>query len=146
MNKAILIGRLTKDPEVRTTTSGVPVTTFTLAVNRNFKNQAGEYEADFILCVAYRKQAENIGRYVGKGSKVAVEGRIQTRSYENNQGQRVYVTEIICDSVEFLDSKRDTQQQSTGYQQPYEQTQDTQQDNIFHNSSNVDISEDDLPF
>lgn len=178
MNKAILIGRLTADPEVRTTTTGVPVATFTLAVNRNFTNQQGEREADFIRCVSFRRLAENIGRYVGKGSKVAVEGRIQTGSYEAQDGTRRYTTEIICDNVEFLDTRNSQgsgygaennfggyesqfnnnnnpyqqnqfqQSRNQGFNNPYQNQQQTQQnqDDFFDNASDVDISEDDLPF
>lgn len=109
MNKAILIGRLTADPEVRTTTTGVAVTSFTLAVDRNFTNQSGEREADFIRCVSFRKLAEIVGRYLNKGSKVAVEGRIQTGSYDAPDGTRRYTTEVICDNVEFLETRRDQQ-------------------------------------
>ena len=105
MNKVILIGRLTKDPELKTTPSGVATTTFTVAVDRNFTNQQGQREADFLNCVAWRKQAENISRYTTKGSQVAVEGRIQTRSYDAQDGTKRYVTEIICDNVTFLGSK-----------------------------------------
>lgn len=112
MNKAIIIGRLTTDPEVRTTTTGIPVASFTVAVNRNFTSQSGEREADFIRCVSFRKQAENIGRYLNKGSKVAVEGRIQTGSYDAPDGTKRYTTEIICDNVEFLDTRN--QQQDSG--------------------------------
>ena len=106
MNKVILIGSLTKDPELKTTTSGIATTTFTLAVDRNFVNQqTGQREADFINCVVWRKQAENVSRYTTKGSQVAVEGRIQTRSYDAQDGTKRYVTEIICDNVTFLGSK-----------------------------------------
>jgi len=106
MNKVILIGRLTKDPELKTTTSGIATTTFTLAVDRNFVNQqSGQREADFLNCVVWRKQAENVSRYCSKGSQVAVEGRIQTRSYDASDGTKRYVTEIVCDNVTFLGSK-----------------------------------------
>jgi len=102
MNKAILIGRLTRDPEMRTTTSGINSTTFTVAVSRNYTSQSGERETDFINCVAWRKQAENIAKYCTKGTQVAVEGRIQTRSYDAQDGTKRYVTEIIADNVTFL--------------------------------------------
>ena len=106
MNKVILIGRLTKDPELRTTTSGTATTSFTVAVDRTFVNQqTGQREADFINCVVWRKQAENVSRYTTKGSQVAVEGRIQTRSYDAQDGTKRYVTEIVCDNVTFLGSK-----------------------------------------
>ena len=105
MNKVILMGRLTRDPELRTIATGNATTSFTIAVNRNFTNQNGEREADFINCVAWRKQAENIAKYCTKGSQVAVEGRIQTRSYDAQDGTKRYVTEVIADNVTFLSSR-----------------------------------------
>ncbi|WP_297567068.1 single-stranded DNA-binding protein [uncultured Faecalibaculum sp.] len=104
VNSVVLIGRLTKDPELRTTGSGTPVVSFTLAVNRRFKSQ-GQPDADFINCVAWNKTAETMARYLHKGSLIAITGRIQTRNYENQQGQRVYVTEVVADSFDFLESK-----------------------------------------
>ncbi|NLO82741.1 MAG: single-stranded DNA-binding protein [Clostridiales bacterium] len=101
-NRVLLIGRLTRDPEIRHIPTGVAVTTFTLAVNRNFTNQQGEREADFIPIVVWRGLAETCARYLSKGRLVAVSGRIQTRSYERD-GQRRYVTEVIGDEVVFLD-------------------------------------------
>ena len=103
MNRVILVGRITKDPEVKTTQSNIPVVTFTLAVNRQFADQSGERQADFIQCVVWRKQAENLARFVKKGALLGVEGRIQTRQYEADNGTR-YVTEVVCDSVQFLES------------------------------------------
>ena len=105
MNKVFLIGRLTRDPELRYTGSNIPVATFALAVNRNFSNQQGEREADFINIVVWRKQAENVKNYLTQGSQVAIDGRIQTRSYDDNNGQKRYVTEVVADNVEFLGSK-----------------------------------------
>lgn len=105
MNKAILIGNLTKDPEARATSSGVSVCSFTVAVTRRFANQAGEREADFIPVVAWRGLADNCIRHLHKGSKVAVCGTIQTRSYDAQDGTRRYVTEIVADEVQFLDIK-----------------------------------------
>lgn len=107
MNKIILIGRLTREPELRYTTSNVAVTQFSLAVNRDFKNEDGEYEADFINCVSYRKLAETIAKYVIKGDKLAVAGRLQTRNYDNSEGKKVYVTEVVVDSIDFLEAKKD---------------------------------------
>lgn len=101
MNKTILIGRLTKDPELRYTGQGTPVTTFTLAINRKFKRD----ETDFIPCVVWTKLAEHCANYLKKGSQCAVEGRIQTRNYENQEGRKVYVTEVVAEDVRFLDSK-----------------------------------------
>nr|MBO2494865.1 single-stranded DNA-binding protein [Clostridia bacterium] len=103
LNKVVLIGRLTKDPEIRYLPSGVAVTTFFLAVNRNFTNQQGEREADFIPIVVWRGLAETCAKYLSKGRLVAVSGRIQTRSYEGRDGQRRYVTEVVADEVVFLD-------------------------------------------
>lgn len=104
MNKVIITGNLTKDPETRTTQSGIVTCSFTVAVQRRFKNAQGTYDADFLPVVAWRQTAENCGRYLSKGRKVAVEGSIQTRSYEAKDGGKRYVTEIIADSVEFLSS------------------------------------------
>ena len=105
MNKAILIGRLTRDPELRTTPTGRNVCQFSIAVNRNFTNANGEREADFINCVVWDKQAENLVKYQKKGNQIAVDGRIQTRNYEDKDGKRVYVTEILANNISFLDSK-----------------------------------------
>ena len=110
INRVILTGRLTNNPELKYTTSGNAVATFNLAVNRQFKNQNGEREADFIRCIIWRKSAENLTNFTHKGSLIGVEGRIQTRSYENQQGQRVYVTEVIVDSFALLESRQDKQQ------------------------------------
>ena len=105
INRVILVGRLTKDPELRYTPSGVAVATFTLAVNRAFANQQGEREADFVNCVVWRKQAENVANFLKKGSLAGVDGRIQTRNYEGQDGKRVYVTEVVAESVQFLEPK-----------------------------------------
>ena len=105
MNKVVLIGRLTRDPELRYTGNNIPSATFSIAVNRNFTNQAGERDADFINIVVWRKQAENCKNYLTKGSQVAIEGRIQSRSYDGQDGKKVYVTEVVADNVEFLGSR-----------------------------------------
>ena len=105
MNKVFLIGRLTRDPELRYTGNNTPVTSFTIAVNRTYTNQSGEREADFINCVVWDKQAENLVKYQKKGNQIAVDGRIQTRNYEDKDGKRVYVTEILANNISFLDSK-----------------------------------------
>ncbi len=104
MNKAILIGNLTRDPELRTAASGVPVCTFTLAINRRFTNKQGVREADFIPIVTFKQKAELCARYLTKGRKVAVEGVIQTRSYDAQDGTKRYVTEVVADEVEFIGS------------------------------------------
>ena len=101
INKVVIVGRLTKNPEYRTTPNGISVSTFTLAVNRTFTNSNGEREADFINVVTFKKQADNVNNYLSKGSLVGVEARIQTRNYENNEGQRIYVTEVVAERVHF---------------------------------------------
>lgn len=146
INRVILVGRLTKDPEYRQTPSGVSVATFTLAVNRSFTNSQGEREADFINVVVFRKQAENVSKYLSKGSLAGVDGRIQSRNYENNEGQRVFVTEVVADSVQFMDSKGSNQQNSQPQQQ---RGQAPEGNNPFTNAarhSDLDISDDSLPF
>ena len=105
MNKIVLIGRICKDLEVKTTQSQVAVCSFTVAVDRKFKNANGEREADFLNCVAWRQQAEFLGKYFHKGSKVALTGSLQTRNYDDANGKKVYVTEVVCDEIEFVDSK-----------------------------------------
>ena len=106
MNKIVLIGRICKDLEVKTTQSQVAVCSFTVAVDRKFKNANGEREADFLNCVAWRQQAEFLGKYFHKGSKVALTGSLQARSYDGSDGKKIYVTEIIVDEAEFVDSKQ----------------------------------------
>jgi len=103
INKVMLIGRLTKDPELKTTTSNISVTNFTLAVDRNFSNQQGEREADFIPVVTWRKLAETCHKYLSKGRLVAVAGRLQTRSYEASDGTKRYITEVVADEIQFLE-------------------------------------------
>ena len=110
INKAIIIGRSTKDAETRYTQTGKQVATFTLAVDRDYKNAQGEREADFIPCVAWGKLAEICERYITKGKQVAVAGRIQTRNYEDRNGQRRYITEIVASEVQFLDRAKDAEQ------------------------------------
>lgn len=147
MNNVNLIGRLTKAPELKQTAGNTSVLTGTLAVNRAFKNQNGEREADFINIVAWRQTAEIIAKYCGKGSQIGIAGRIQTRNYENQQGQRVYVTEVVAEHVELLDSKNDNQQgKSSGYNQQSQQNGYMQQGNSFGNSNPMEIDDDMLPF
>ncbi len=147
MNKVILIGRLTKDPEMRTTSTGVNVSTFTLAVNRPFTNQTGERTADFINCVIWRKQAENVAKYCQKGSQVAVEGRIQTRNYDAQDGSKRYVTEVICDNVTFLSSRNNNQnpEESDNFNQDIVTT-DISEDPFKDFGEEISLSDDDLPF
>lgn len=164
MNKVILIGRLTKDPELRTIASGNATTSFTIAVNRNFTNQNGEREADFINCVAWRKQAENVAKYCTKGSQVAVEGRIQTRSYDAQDGTKRYVTEVVADNVTFLGSRASGSQisESSSNTSSYTAnsavsnnngmvnndivTSDLDMDPYAAMGNEVSLSDDDLPF
>ncbi|MGX7149777.1 single-stranded DNA-binding protein [Enterococcus ureasiticus] len=113
INNVVLVGRLTKDPDLRYTSSGSAVATFTLAVNRNFTNANGNREADFINCVIWRKPAETMANYARKGTLLGVVGRIQSRSYENQQGQRVYVTEVVCDNFQLLESRSASEQRQT---------------------------------
>lgn len=141
INRVILVGRLTKDPEYRQTPSGASVATFTLAVNRSFTNSQGEREADFINVVVFRNQAENVNKYLSKGSLAGVDGRIQSRSYENKEGRRVFVTEVVADNVQFLEPKNNNQQNN----QPQQQGQASTNNNPFSNN-NADIDTDDLPF
>jgi single-strand DNA-binding protein len=106
INKVILVGRLTRDPDLKYLEDGNAVASITLAVNRNFKNSQGEYDTDFLNCTLWRKNAENTANYCKKGSIVGITGRIQTRSYENSDGAKVYVTEVIAEGVKFLSSKK----------------------------------------
>lgn len=151
LNRTVLVGRLTKAPELRTTQNGVNVATFTLAVNRTFTNAQGEREADFINVVVFKKQAENVERYLSKGSLAGVDGRLQTRSFENKVGQRVFVTEVLADNVQFLEPKSNNQRQNNNYQQQnnaYNAPQNNQQhNNPFENANGpIEINDDDLPF
>ena len=113
MNKVILIGRLTKDPEVKTTQSQVPFCGFTIAVDRKFKTEKGERQADFLSCIAWRQQASFLGQYFQKGSRIAVIGNLQSRSYDDANGKKQYVTEVMVDEIEFVDAKRDGAQASS---------------------------------
>lgn len=150
INRTVLVGRLTKDPELRYTSSNLPVAKFTLAVNRTFAGPSGEREADFIQCVVWRKQAENLARFVKKGSLVGVEGRIQTGSYDDKDGIRKYTTEVVCDSVQFLEPKGSENNSNYSYdnRDSYE-TQyrnEPQQTRRQESTPTIDVAEDDLPF
>ena len=158
MNKVFLIGRLTRDPELRYTGNNTAVATFSIAVNRNFSNQNGEREADFINIVVWRKQAENVKNYLTQGSQVAIDGRIQTRSYDDQSGNKRYVTEVVADNVEFLGSKgsqgssssstSSSSQEPTPYDFGGEEPQTTAVDsNPFADfGSTIEINDDELPF
>ncbi|MFB4471745.1 single-stranded DNA-binding protein [Oceanobacillus caeni] len=155
LNRTVLVGRLTRDPDLRYTPTGVAVANFTLAVNRPFTNQQGNREADFINCVAWRKPAENLANYMKKGSQIGIDGRIQTRTYEGQDGKTVYVTEILAESIQFLERKNNGNAGQNN--QPGTNTQVNQQSNqnpsnfndndpFSNNGQPVDISDDDLPF
>ena len=157
MNKAILIGRLTKDPELRTTPTGRNVCQFSVAVSRNFTNANGEREADFINCVVWDKQAENLVKYQKKGNQIAVEGRIQTRNYDDKDGKKVYVTEILASNISFLDSKGTGATCNTSFNNlPEPPMVDTSSNNMETVSvekdpfeafgDSIEISDNDLPF
>lgn len=143
INRFIGVGRLTKDPnfvEGQTT-----IANFTIACNRPFKNKNGEQDADFINVVTFRKQAENVNNYVHKGDMVGIDGRIQSRSYENKEGQRVFVTEVVADNVQFLEPKGQSNKQSQQQRGQAKPQQSPEKDNPFANGS-ADINTDDLPF
>ena len=143
LNNISLVGRLTKDVDLRYTLATGAVATFTLAVNRTFKNENGEREADFINCVMWRQQAENLANWAKKGALIGITGRIQTRSYDNQQGQRVYVTEVVAETFQLLES-RNSQGQSQG---PTRQAQQQAPDFSRSATTNpLDITEEDLPF
>ncbi len=137
INNVTLVGRLTRDPELRHTTSNVAVATFNLAVNRNFKGANGEREADFINCMIWRKQAELFADWCKKGNLVGITGRIQTRSYDNQQGQRIYVTEVVAETFQQLE-KRDNSANQSNIEE--------QMPASFGATNPLDISDDDLPF
>lgn len=136
INRTVLVGRMTKDVDLRYTQAGKAVGNFTLAVNRPFKNQQGEQEADFINCTIWGKGAENLANYMKKGSQVGADGRIQTRTYEGNDGKTVFITEVIADSVQFLESK--SSQSGNQSNQSSEPPKDM--------GGPIDISDSDLPF
>lgn len=158
MNKIMLVGRLSKDPELRSTSAGFNTTNFSVAVSRNFKNKEGKYEADFLQCVAFRNQADFVSKYFKKGSLISVEGRVQTRNYDAQDGTKRYVTEVIVENVEFVGGKNESSSQSTnnGYYSDAPANDDVQVDSQeveipssepYENySDEVSLSDNDLPF
>lgn len=162
INSTVLVGRLTRDPELKYTTSNIAVATFSLAVNRNFKDANGERETDFINCVIWRQQAENLANWAKKGALIGITGRIQTRSYENQQGQRVYITEVVAENFQMLESRAaregsNANQGNTsgafgndngGYAGPYGQQGPNfaRESSPYGNANPMDISDDLLPF
>lgn len=150
MNKVLLVGRITRDPDLRYTPSNIPTVSFTVAVDRGFKDQNGQRQADFINCVAWRSQAEFIGRYIKKGNMLSIEGRIQSRSYQNQQGVMQYVTEVICDAVENLTPRpanNDSYNQVNNYSDRGNYNQPSYQQPSYEVNINPGIVDDsDLPF
>ena len=140
INRVVLVGRTTKDNELRKTPSGASVLQFTLAVNRKVKSE-GQPDADFINCVAWNKTADLISQYVHKGMLIGIEGRIQTRSYDDKDGKRVYVTEIVVESVQFLESSKNTQSQQNNDYTQYNEPQSE-----YAVDDTLNIQSDDLPF
>ena len=175
INTVVLVGRLTKDPELKYTQGGIAVTRFTLAVNRPFSNQQGQREADFVNCVTWRKQAENMANFLRKGSLTGIEGRIQTSNFEGKDGNRVFMTEVVADSVQFLEPRSATAdrsggeqgassyqqqgqgaapQQQSNYQSNHQPSQQPNQQNYTRTNDDpfspgggpIEVSDDDLPF
>lgn len=141
LNRVILVGRLTKDPDLRYTSNGIAVANFTIAVNRPFKND-GEQQADFINAVIWRKPAENLANYMSKGSMIGIDGRIQTRNFEGQDGKTVYITEVVADSVQFLETKRSNENK----QQNNQSNQTDNEDPFINDAEPYDISDESLPF
>lgn len=157
INRVVLVGRLTRDVEVRKTQSGLSVASFTVACDRRFSKDAGQnqQQADFISCVAWRQTADFLGSYARKGAMVGVEGRIQTRSYDDRDGKKVYVTEVVCDSVQLLESKSQSQartstgssyQSGSSYDNSYDSGNEPLGPEDFNTGPSLDIASDDLPF
>ena len=159
MNKVFLIGRLVRDPELRYTGANIPVATFSIAVNRTYANAAGERETDFINIVVWRKQAENVKNYVKQGSQVAIDGRIQTRTYDDQNGQKRYITEVVADNVQFLDTKASTERRQTVSSNSYNDvnpynfspemdvpTSDLKDDPFKDFGEEIKVEDNDLPF
>jgi single-strand DNA-binding protein len=145
INRVILVGRITKDPELKTTQSNISFVNFTLAVNRQFTDQSGERQADFIQCIVWRKQAENLAQYINKGALLGVEGRIQTRTYEADNSTR-YITEVVCDTIQFLENKNSNNtntHKETYIEQPSVSNDDSDE---FYETSKQLAAEEDLPF
>lgn len=141
MNNTTLIGRMTKEAELKFIGNGTATASFTLAVDRGFKNANGEKETDFINCVVWRKQAEALANYTKKGSKLAVRGRIQVRNYDNSEGKKVYITEVVVEEFTFLDSKSDSSEPT--YKK---EVKEEVKDPFTKNSAHIELDESDLPF
>lgn len=158
LNRVVITGRLTKDPDLKVSQNNISVVNFTVAVNRSYKTENGP-DADFINVVAFRKQAENVDKYLSKGSLCGVDGRLQSRTYDNKEGQKVFVTEVVADSVQFLEPKsqsgtNDQSSQRTqnnsageGYGGQSKKEKPNYEDNPFMNQDGPgEVSDDDLPF
>ncbi|MDM7320465.1 single-stranded DNA-binding protein [Streptomyces sp. P17] len=167
INNVVLVGRLTKDPDLRYTGNGTAVAAFTMAVERSFNGADGQKQTDFISCVVWRKQAETLANYTRKGSLLGVQGRLQSRSYDNQQGQKVFVTEVVVEEFQFLETKAQSEQRQQAPagngnygspSTPPNQNGYSNQNNGYSNNQNggmpsfargaspIDISDDDLPF
>ncbi|MCC6117382.1 single-stranded DNA-binding protein [Lactiplantibacillus plantarum] len=152
INRSVLVGRLTRDPELRYTNGGAAVATFTIAVNRQFTNQNGEREADFISCVIWRKAAENLTNFTHKGSLIGIDGHIQTRNYENQQGTRIYVTEVVVDNFSLLESRAESEHHQSANSNGHSSNNsdngkyDNNQNQYGNNGGQIDITDNDLPF
>lgn len=152
INRSVLVGRLTRDSELRYTNGGAAVATFTIAVNRQFTNQNGEREADFINCVIWRKAAENFTNFTHKGSLIGIDGHIQTRNYENQQGTRIYVTEVVVDNFSLLESRAESEHHQSANSNGHSSSNsnnrkyDNNQNQYENNGGQIDITDNDLPF
>ena len=151
INRVVLTGRLTRNPELKTTQNGLSVASFTIAVNKQFTDANGNRGADFINCVIWRKSAENLCEYTHKGSLIGIDGHLQTRNYEGNNGQKVFVTEVVVDSFSLLESKNESQvnnagNNSNGYSNNNNANTAAEPDPFAGSGDSISISDDDLPF
>lgn len=155
MNKVVLVGRITKDPELKYTSNNIPVARFTIAVNRTYQSKTGEKQADFINCIVWRQQAENFAKYMRKGSLIGIDGQIQTSSFDDANGVRRFVTEVLCDSIHFLEPKSSSRGDNFGdysdmnqfeRSKPNTSSPEKQKNPFEDMTSDFDISNDDLPF
>lgn len=146
MNNVCLIGRLTKEPELKVTNNGQNTVSFTVAVQRDFKNASGGYDADFINCVAWRQQAEFICKYFKKGSQIGIAGKLQTRSWDSGDGQKRFATEVVVTGVSFCEKSENNRQTQSYVPQEPQQTAAPQQQDMFSDFIEADVNEDDLPF
>ncbi len=149
INRVVLVGRLTRDPELRRTSNDIPVVSFTVAVNRPYAKADSDQQADFINCSAWRRQAETVNQYLSKGSLVGVEGRIQTRNYEDANGNKRTATDVVADSVQFLEPKGSSGGASRPQNSPYDYQSNANASadpKPYKEEPIIDIPDDDLPF